>query len=57
MRSKSRGTQAGLTAAGVSAVAALLVAVVISPPWGLGTVLIGVSAAAFASAYAVAETS
>ena len=57
MRSKSRGTQAGLPAAGVSAVAALLVAVVISPPWGLGTVLIGVSAAAFASAYVVAETS
>jgi len=41
----------------VSAVAALLVAVVISPPWGLRTVLIGVSAAAFASAYVVAETS
>jgi len=57
MRSKSRGTRAGLTAAGVSAVAALLVAVVISPPWGLRTVLIGVSAAAFASAYVVAETS
>ncbi len=47
-------TAAGLTSAVVASVATALVSAVISPPWGFGTVLLGVSIATYATGYTVA---
>lgn len=45
---------AGLTSAVVASVVTALVSAVISPPWGFGTVLLGVSIATYATGYTVA---
>ena len=52
--SSSAARAAGVTAAVVSLLITLVVAVVISPPWGLGTVLLAVALTAYLSGYAVA---
>lgn len=47
----------GATAGGISVFVAGVVALVISPPWGLGTILIGIALSTYASGYAVAAAS
>jgi hypothetical protein len=47
-------TAAGVTSAVVSGVVTALVTGVVSPPWGFGTVLLGVSIATYATGYTVA---
>ena|GEM_PF-3385194 len=47
-------TAAGVTSAVVSGVVTALVTGVVSPPWGFGTVLLGVSIATYATGYVVA---
>ena len=56
-RSKSDAAVAGGTAAVLSIVVTIAVMVLIRPPWGLLTVLLGVGIATYASAYAVAAAS
>ncbi|GEM_PF-6418373 len=56
-RSKSDAAVAGGTAAVLSIVVTLAVMVLIRPPWGLLTILLGVGIATYASAYAVAAAS
>jgi hypothetical protein len=45
---------AGVTSAVVAGVVTLLVTGIVSPPWGLGTVLLGVSIATYVTGYVVA---
>ncbi|MEZ3118030.1 hypothetical protein RYH80_19100 [Halobaculum sp. MBLA0147] len=45
---------AGITSAIVAGIVTLLVTGIISPPWGFGTVLLGVSIATYATGYVVA---
>ncbi len=56
-KAKSNGMAAGTTAAVLSIVVTLAVMVLIRPPWGLLTILLGVGIATYASAYAVAAAS
>lgn len=51
------GAQAAATAAGISVFVAGVVALVISPPWKLGTALIGTTMSTYTSGYAVAAAS
>ena len=50
----NESTAAGLTSAVIAGVVTALVSGVISPPWGFGTVLLGVSIATYATGYTVA---
>ena len=45
---------AGVVSAVVSSIAAMLVMLLISPPWGTGTILLAVGIAAYASGSVVA---
>ncbi len=56
-KNKSDAAVAGGTAAALSIVVTLGVMLLIRPPWGLLTVLLGVGIATYASAYAVAAAS
>lgn len=51
------GAQAAATAAGINVFVAGVVALVISPPWKLGTILIGIAMSTYTSGYAVAAAS
>jgi hypothetical protein len=53
-RSSSIGSGAGLVAATVSTLVTLFVALVIPPPWGIGTVLLAVAVATYATGAVVA---
>lgn len=52
-----RAQAAGVTAAIVSVIVTIVLSLVISPPWGLGTILLGIAFATYASGYAIAAAS
>ncbi|ERG88025.1 MAG: hypothetical protein J07HX5_00166 [halophilic archaeon J07HX5] len=57
MTGTSSSQAAGVTAAIISVTVAVVVTVLISPPWGRGTVLIGIAISTYLSGYAVAAAS
>ncbi|MFB6176641.1 MAG: hypothetical protein ABEI99_05780 [Halobaculum sp.] len=50
-------TATGVTSAVVSLVATGLVTLIVRPPWGSGTILLGVGITAFVTGYVVREVS